>query len=646
MFIEDLQTYAEQELHQMRHFYLGVEHLVVAMLGMDGSILARYVRAQGYTPTYVTELIRRKIGKGARQRLWAGILRTPRLDRVLRAAEERARNPQNVSERELLDALLDEPDSMPLVVLQMLDIDLDDLRQFAHKVKGTGALPARVHIDSPHAVPLNEDQREVMNRMFTRYQSIRVERQLLGGYTEASLFVITPIHHDGRRDASVVVKIDHAEAVQDEADRYLRHVRDTLPGSSARLVDRPVILDDRPIGGIKYTLVGGETEAPRDLRAMLHEWTPQQIGEWLQNRLYPTFGKIWWEQRDEYRFLVWHEYDRLFPPILTLEYVPRDQVPPEALTIRQPINRARLLGIDYGDIVIIENFAVRKTKLDSDTLQLAVGTEGSGALAYKIEIRGVSESKDTYYRGEVIESIAGRVWSTRDDHLNHAVHALAPDFDVESEYIPLSPDQSRRCPNPILHYERLMDLQITGAMSKIHGDMHLGNMMIGPEGTPFLIDFDKVREGHSVFDWVSLEISILMELVVPLGGSTWDDARRIATLLQTLNAGRPLPAEIQNDEPLYNALRLIAQVRQIASRTLAAPGIWTEYYVSLALTSLRAVLFRSSHNDEQHPARRLMLLVSGLALNELKLWQSSALAETQYPDDETDFLNISPSTGS
>jgi hypothetical protein len=87
-------------------------------------------------------------------------------------------------------------------------------------------------------------------------------------------------------------------------------------------------------------------------------------------------------------------------------------------------------------------------------------------------------------------------------------------------------------------------------------------------------------------------------------------------------------------------------VRQIAARTLAAPGIWTEYYVSLALTSLRAVLFRSSHNDEQHPARRLMLLVSGLALNELKLWQSSALAETQYPDDETDFLNISPSTGS
>ena len=87
-------------------------------------------------------------------------------------------------------------------------------------------------------------------------------------------------------------------------------------------------------------------------------------------------------------------------------------------------------------------------------------------------------------------------------------------------------------------------------------------------------------------------------------------------------------------------------MRQIASRTLASPGIWTEYYVSLALTSLRAVLFRSSHNDEQHPARRLMLLVSGLALNELKLWQSSALAETQYPDDETDFLNISPSTGS
>ena len=36
-------------------------------------------------------------------------------------------------------------------------------------------------------------------------------------------------------------------------------------------------------------------------------------------------------------------------------------------------------------------------------------------------------------RGEVLESIAGRVWSTRDDALNHAVHALGP---VLAEFAP------------------------------------------------------------------------------------------------------------------------------------------------------------------------------------------------------------------
>lgn len=640
MFFEDLKNHAQQELHQMRHYYMGVEHLFIALLGMESSITTRYLRTQGYTANYVTEMIRRKVGKGSKQRNWAGIIQSPRIERVIRYAEHLAREEgyPEPNERHLLEAILPEEDCMPVMVLQKLNIDIEDFLRFARTSPGTGQLRLQVNVQCPAEIKMNDDQRLVIQRMFSKYSTVRIERRLTGGYTDAALYVVTPINHDGWRDASVVVKIDHTDVIQDESTRYNQIVRDTLPGTSARLIDRPVFLDNRPIGAIKYTLVGSETDQlPRDLRGMLDQWSLQEIGEWLREKLYPTFGKIWWEQRSPYRFVAWQEYDRLFPSILTLEYVPREQIPANAYTLRAPVNRLRLQGLEYGDTVVIENFSIRKIIHSEKMLQLAMGAGSNSELAYKIEIRGVDLDSDTYYRGEVVDSIAGRIWSTRTENLKQALRALEPDFDIESGYVPYSPELDKRFPNPVMHYEQLMDLHINGTMSKIHGDMHLGNIMVGPNDTPFLIDFEKTREGHTIFDWVSLELSILIDVVMPRMGESWKDARRAVEYLQAINSGKPIPTK---DPALKEAFELVADLRKIAGLCLAEPGHWTEYYVALALSSLRAVMWRYSHQrEEKQPAKRLLFLVAGLAMNELRVSQSNGVADTQYPDDETDLFN-------
>ena len=65
--------------------------------------------------------------------------------------------------------------------------------------------------------------------------SIRVESQLTGGYTDALVLMVTPIHADDREDAPVIVKIADTDDILDEAQRYDSHVKGILPPLTARL---------------------------------------------------------------------------------------------------------------------------------------------------------------------------------------------------------------------------------------------------------------------------------------------------------------------------------------------------------------------------------------------------------------------------
>src|SRR5690606_25382203 len=158
-------------------------------------------------------------------------------------------------------------------------------------------------------VTLPDESLFILRRMFYGYSLIRIERRLTGGYTPAIILVVTPVQADGMEDAPVVVKIDDADVILDEAQRYEAHVRSSLPPLTARLEEKPTTSEMSDLAGLKYTFISGMNSTAQDLREAAHDL--DNLGEWLRRELYPYFGKTWWKQNRPYRFQVWTEYDWL-----------------------------------------------------------------------------------------------------------------------------------------------------------------------------------------------------------------------------------------------------------------------------------------------------------------------------------------------
>ena len=315
----------------------------------------------------------------------------------------------------------------------------------------------------------------------------------------------------------------------------------------------------------------------------------------------------------------------LLPPLLTLDYS-ADDAPSNAIVVRDPVRRGRLAHLDYGDPVVVENFTVQRVYRDKNMIQLAIGKGSEAARrAYKINVRGLNLAQDVYYRGEVIERIAGHVWETRAMALLAAARSLEPDFDLESETIP-GIGKPEHLPNPIRAYEDLLDRYVDGTLSKIHGDLHLGNILVGPNASAFLIDFAQTRNGHTLFDWACLEVSLLTDVVMPVVGNDWWSVRLVLRYLASLHKDTPdsgVPA-------LNDVMQHVLAVREIVKDCLAREGSWSEYYMALTFCTLRAFMWETLSLG----ARRLMFSLGGLAIHEMRA------RSTMTMDDgpATDFL--------
>ncbi len=622
--LKDIIISARQESHRMRHYYLGVEHLLIALLDVKGGIAAQLVQEQGLTPEYVIDAIRRKIGKGGKHRLWAGVPNTPRTDIILGIANDLAINNgrTQIEENDLLIALLEEEDNMAVRVLKALGLDIDLMLEHARSLK----LPL-THSTQPFVQvdfgldfgesDLSKEDLFLLRRMFHGYGSIRIERRLMGGYADSRLLVVTPVNVDKREDAPVVVKIGPTHEILDEVQRYESFVKGKLPPLTTRLEDRPTAPDSSDLAGIKYTLVGVPDQTPQDLRTVAKEWGGERVGAWLKKQLFPVFGRMWWRQNRPYRFETWREYDWLLPPLFTIEMIESAPLPPNAHVLKYPIRRARLKDVEYGDTVIVEHFTVHKIDREKRIMQLTAGGNTDSAQAYKIEVRGVNFDEVMYYRGEVVELIVGTVWKTRDEQLKQIVRGLSPDFDIEAAMLPF-PDAIERLPNPLKIYNDVLDDYINGTLSTIHGDLHLGNIIPGPNENPALIDFEHTRDGHTLFDWATLEISLLNDLISPtIAGESWDKARTITRHLLHL---QEVNDKTTDNLYLADTLAAIRSIREIVRECLYHEEHWGEYFISLLFYALRAMRWESLSLGN----RRLMFWVAALAAHELRAQKYSS----------------------
>lgn len=615
--LRDILVNARQETVQMRHYYIGVEHLMIALLQIQGGLAGSILQEQGLTPDYVIEAIRRKAGKGSAQRMWVGIPTTPRAELVQDIAKEFALEDERdePNERDLLKAIVSEGNSLPIRVLAALGVDLDWLAHEANThVPTTEAFPPDTAItfgaDFDRDFVIEREHLFILRRMFASYPRIRIERRLTG-FRKALILVVTPIQADEREAAPVVAKIDLADNILDEVQRYEMHVKTALPLQAARLEDQPTAPDASDLAGIKYTLVASVGMDAQDLRSYVRTQGVGNLGQRLKQELYTRFGKNWWLQNREYNFQAWMEYDWLLPPLLVLDLADDIVPPPNAFALRIPLNRAkaktRLHELQSGDVVILENFAIQRVDHEENMLKLAMGY-GSEAdkRAHKIEVRGVNLAENLFYRGEIIDRLVGKVWKTRHEILTDAARNLLPDFDPRQKWIPIG---RGRVINPLHVYEDLLDRHVTGSQSKIHGDLHLGNVLIGPNNSMWLIDFGHTRDGHTLFDWATFEVSLLGDAVMLGLDDTWETARHVLRHLLALHGKLAPPV----DDDILPAIGVVSAVREIVGECLAVPNRWEEYYIALALCAIRAFTWTTMSLG----GRRLMFLLAGLMALEL-----------------------------
>lgn len=631
--LKDILINARQESMQMRHHYLGVEHLFIAMLQIQGGIAASIIEDYGFTPEYVIDAIRRKTDKGSNQRLWAGFPYTPRTEVVLDITNDLAMDSDlaEATERELLIAILSEHDSLPIRVLLALGMNLKaaTLAAIGYDPKREPQTPdinvmfAETYDTSQ---PIERDELFVLRRMFIGHKMIRIERRLTG-FSGALVLVVTPITADDHEDAPVVVKIHEADVILDEVQRFEAHVKSSLPLQTARLEDSPVKPENSELAGIKYTLVAHSGGIPMDLRHLVHANGIVELGKLLEKELYSQFKITWWQQKRPFRFQAWKEYDWLMPPLLTLDFIPENDEPEMPLIVKVPVNRAKLktklTELKFGDDVVLENFTVQKVDHENNVLKLAVGF-GSEAdkRAYKIEMRGVNGLDRTFYRGEVVEHLVGTVWKTRADLMLDAVRDLEPDFAPDDRWLSLGEIQ---LPNPLLAYENLLDRHINGTMSKIHGDLHLGNILVGPNNSIWLIDFGHTRDGHTLFDWATLEVSLLGDALAGASESDWETVRSIIKQLVTMDNDQT--KAVASGQVLMT-VEAITALRNVIRKCLSTEDNWYEYYIALALCALRGITWKSLSLG----GRRMLFLVSAMAIYEMNRKYLNMALETPSPD--------------
>lgn len=621
----------------MSHHFIGVEHLIAGALELRGGIAASLMEEHGFKTDYVIDAIRRHAGKGSAQRLWAGVPYSPRAEIVLGIAADLALEAGRAepTERELLRAVLEEHDSIPVRVWRKLGIDLTRLAQAV-----VTFTPARTVTRSYVQVEfgrdyagdeLTESALFVLRRMFHGYSRLRVEQRLTGGYSGALLVVVTPVQAEGIEDAPVVVKIDLADTILDEAQRYESFIKATLPPLTARLEERPTAPDATEYAGLKYTFVADVDGAPRDLRSSAKSLGSTSLAGWLKEALFPAFGKTWWMQRRPYRFEAWEEYDWLLPAALILDALPADtSTPQHARLIREPVRRQVLREIEYGEVAVVNGFRIQRVYEQRGAVLLVTGSGGDAARrAHKIEVRGLDLEQTMHFRGERVDQMVGTVVTTRHEALLNSIRSLAPDFDLYAPTIPAG-TSGERLPNPLMHYNNLLDRSIQGTICTIHGDLHLGNILLGPRGSPFLIDFAHARVGHTLFDWATLEISLLHDLVMPLVGESWADARRVLARVMGLPPFQPSAP----DPLLDDAVTPIEALRDIVAACLAREGDWSEYFVPLALCALRAGTWEPTMSAG---GRRLMFLVAAHACRALDPRPSS----TPRTEHDIDFTDLS-----
>lgn len=450
------------------------------------------------------------------------------------------------------------------------------------------SLAIELPADAAPPIHLTPAERRLLQTLFDRYARLVIEQEFLSGYSGARAFLARPLRPDGRADAYTIAKLGEQESIRREFANYETYVKDTLPPITARIQHPPVAVRAGPgervsshpaapprLAAIQYTFIGQAGQAPASLRqALLADPDPA-----LLEKLLDTFGPSWWLQRRPYTFRLAQEYDRLLPAHLVIAPLAPGERPPAAPARLDGRAAPASLALAVGDCLSLHHLDVIERRPGPTPAQDRLSLAGRPPQGHPpLRVRWLSTQSP--------EGRLGRVVATRQTLLA----GLAGPASDTAAHLGL--------PDPLARLPGLLAETISGSQSTIHGDLNLENILLGPGGLVWLIDFAQTRDGHTLLDFAHLTAELIAHILAP----QIDDPAAYLALLRA-------PAV----SPYARLHALLEAVRGMALRCLFNPAQPAEFDLALTLACLGALKYA---NLDQ---RQRTLLYLTAAQNSLSL---------------------------
>ena len=109
---------AEQECRNHNHYYVGAEHMLFALLEEHDPAIEQRLRERHVSGSDVHAEIKRALGMGD-DRMWEGILVTPRVRKIVKLAGKRAAD-REIEPLDLFEAICDEGAGLAADILRRL----------------------------------------------------------------------------------------------------------------------------------------------------------------------------------------------------------------------------------------------------------------------------------------------------------------------------------------------------------------------------------------------------------------------------------------------------------------------------------------------------------------------------------------------
>ncbi len=527
-------------------------------------------------------------------------------------------------------------------IAEIIDVDQPDFTSAAPLLETSDGLPPPppLHRQSPAEKPktvielppggleqFGPNYIHLLQKLYPEVKRVLLQQEIGGGWGGARVLLVQAIAAQHKPLARQIVKISRGPELKAEYDNYYQRVGADLPVVAAKVTRWA---EFKGLSGIIYSFMGdrslGHTQT---LEAYYQEVSAEQIIQTLETLLQAALGQAWYNHTEPHIRFFEQEYGRHLAEHLRLKLRPDSddglwpvEQAPAPGALYKPLTgqtiRSDYRKISAGTLVYIEGFCVSKVK--ANELKLQPPDPQNVGLVVKVEYSPQSEAALTFAVGNKVV-VCGEVLYNRQSRLEDVVQQSFSDFSaatvaVEQETLNWGPDYGY--PNPLQLYPDILDRTLFGKKSRVHGDLHLRNVLVDQDGRGWLIDFARVAERHNLYDFIKLETYIRQMI---LGREKYqfpftaylqfEEALAAASLGQS--AAPP-------DQPdLQKAYRVIQSLRQIAAHYMGYPvDFYAEYFPALFLYNLAVVKYHENHGAKATRLAFATAAVVGRALTQAK----------------------------